>query len=163
MPFVPNMPLVALVVWPVLGIVVLVLIRGVRASCPGLSALPEVVASLLLGGGLANALEAQLFGSVTDFLGIHLSGIYSAGDIAMNIGSSLLPIAVVQVAQAQNRSRRRVLQIGTIFFLAVVLVGVVTQNYALAVLVTLVTAASVAISLGKPAILPGTAPPMTVL
>ena len=81
----------------------------------------------------------------------------------MNIGSSLLPFAVVQVAQAQNRSRLRVLQIGTIFFLAVALVGVVTQNYALAVLVTLVTAASVAISLGKPAILPGTAPPMTVL
>ena len=115
MPFVPNMPSVTLVVWPVLGILVLVVIWGVRASSLGLSALPEVVAGLFLGGGLANALEAQLFGSVIDFLGIHLSGIYSAGDIAMNIGSPLLPFAVVQVAQAQNRSRLRVLQIGTIF------------------------------------------------
>ena len=77
--------------WSIFAIGVVILIRSLRLGTPGLSALPEIVAGLFMGGGLANLLEAQMTGSVTDFLGIHGFGTYSAGDIAWDVGSSLLP------------------------------------------------------------------------
>ena len=110
---------------------------------------------LFIGGALANALEAQTIGSVTDFLGIHRAGTYSAGDIAIDVAFSLIPIAVIQIAQAQHRTFTHVLQAGTVSYVAVVLFAVVaSQDYALAVLVTLVMGLGAAISLTKRMISP---------
>lgn len=143
-------PTLTLALWPVFAIAVVVLIRSYRLGTPGLSPLPELVAGLFIGGGLANAIEAQAFGSVTDFLGIHRSGVYSAGDIAIDVASSLLPLAAIQLAQAQHRTFTNVLQTGAVFYLAVVLFAVaVSDGYALTVLVTLVMAGSAAIWLAK--------------
>ena len=146
LPFLQGQPALQLVLWPVLGalgILLLILINRIRASSPGLSALPEILAGVFLGGALANALEAQVIGSVTDFLGVSGSGTYSAGDIARDIGASLLPIAVIQVGRAQHRTPRSVVLAGMVFYLAVVLVATIEQDYALAVLVTLVMSCSV--------------------
>jgi hypothetical protein len=149
-PFPFLSPTLTLALWPLFAIAVVVLIRSVRLGTPGLSPLPDMVAGLFIGGGLANAIEAQAFGSVTDFLGIHRAGVYSAGDIAMDVASSLLPMAAIQVAQAQHRTFTNVLQTGAVFYAAVVLFAVArSDDYALAVLVTLVMAASAAISLIK--------------
>jgi len=145
-----------------------ILIRNVRIGTPTLSALPEIVAGLFIGGGLANALEAQAIGSVTDFLGNYWFGTYSAGDIAMDVASSLLPIAVIQIAQTQNQTFTHILQAGGVFYAAVVIFAfthilqaggvfyaavvifaVASQDYALAVLATLVIGAGAAISLAK--------------
>jgi hypothetical protein len=112
------------------------------------------VAGVFIGGGLANALEAQATGSVTDFLGIHGFGAYSAGDIAIDIASALLPIAVIQIAQAQHQTFTRVLQAGAVFYVGVVLFAVASQDYALAVLVTLVTGVGAAKSVTKQMISP---------
>lgn len=43
-----------------------------------------------LGGALANATEAALFGSVTDFVGIRAVGLLSVGDICLNAGFLLV-------------------------------------------------------------------------
>jgi hypothetical protein len=142
-------PTLALVLWPIFAIVVVILIRNARIGTAVLSALPEIVAGLFLGGGLANLLEAQVIGSVTDFLGIHGMGAYSAGDIAFDVASSLLPIAVIQIARAHHQSLTQVLQAGAVFYVAVVFFGVATQDYALAILVTLVIGVGAAISLTK--------------
>ena len=112
------------------------------------------MAGLFIGGGLANALEAQATGSVTDFLGIHGFGAYSAGDIAMDLSSSVLPIAVIRIAQAQYQTCVHVVQAGAVFYVAVVLVAVASQDYALAVLVTLVTGVVAATSITKRMISP---------
>ncbi len=137
-------PTLTLVLWLPFAIAIVILIRNVRIGTPTLSALPEIVAGLFIGGGLANALEAQATGSVTDFLGIHGFGAYSAGDIAMDIASSLLPIAVIRIAQAQRQTFAHILQAGAVFYVAVVLFAVASQDYALAVLVTVVTGAGAA-------------------
>jgi lipoprotein signal peptidase len=142
-------PTLTLGLWPIFAIVVVILIRSLRLGTPGLSALPEIVAGLLMGGGLANVLEAQMIGSVTDFLGIHGFGTYSAGDIAWDVGSSLLPIAIIHIAQAQHQTFAHVLQAGGGFYVAVVAFAVVSQDYALAILVTLVSVGGVALSLTK--------------
>jgi hypothetical protein len=144
LPFVT--PTLTLVLWRPLAIAIVIAIRIVRVGTPALSALPEIVAGLFIGGGLANALEAQAIGSVTDFFGIRALGTYSAGDIAMDVASSLLPIAVIQIAQAQHQTFTHVVQAGMVFYVAVLLLAVASQDYVLAVLVTLVTAAGVAIS-----------------
>lgn len=148
-PFSFLSPTLTLVLWPIFAIVVVILIRSLRLGTPGLSALTEIVAGLFVGGGLANALEAQMIGSVTDFLGIHRLGTYSAGDIAMDVGSSLLPIAVIQIAQAQHQTFARVLQAGAGFYVAVVVFAVVSQDYALAILVTLMSGGGVAVLLAN--------------
>jgi peptidoglycan/LPS O-acetylase OafA/YrhL len=148
-PFSFLSPTWTLVLWPIFAIVVVILIRSLRRRTPGLSALPEVVAGLFMGGGLANVLEAQMIGSVTDSFGIHGFGTYSAGDIAMDIGSSLLPTAIIHIAQAQHQTFARVLQAGAGFYVAVVAFAVVSQDYALAILVTLVSGGGVAVSLTK--------------
>jgi hypothetical protein len=119
-------PTLSLVLWLVVAVAVVVLIRRVRIGTP------------FIGGGLANVLEAQAIGSVTDFLGIHRLGTYSAGDIAMDVASSLLPIAVIQIARAQHQTFTHVLQAGAVFYAAVVIFAVASQDYALAFLVTLV-------------------------
>jgi len=86
---------------------------------------------------------------VTDFLGIYRFGTYSAGDIAMDIASSLLPIAVIQIARAQHQTVAHVLQAGAAFYVAVIVFAVASQDYALEVVVTLVTVSGAAISLHK--------------
>jgi lipoprotein signal peptidase len=148
-PFPLLSPTLTLVLWSIFAIVVVILIHSLRLGTPGLSALPEIVAGLCMGGGLANVLEAQMIGSVTDFLGIHGFGTYSAGDIAWDVGSSLLPIAVIHIAQTQKQTLSRVLQAGAGFYGAVVAFAVVSQDYALAILVTLVSGGGVAVSLIK--------------
>jgi hypothetical protein len=142
-------PTLALALWLPFAIAIAILLHNIRIGAKALSALPEIVAGLFIGGGLANALEAQATGSVTDFLGIHGLGAYSEGDIAMDIASSLLPIAVIRIAQAQNQTVARVLQAGALFYVAVVLVAVASQDYGLAVLVTLVVGVGAATSLTK--------------
>jgi len=107
------------------------------------------VAGLFIGGGLGNALQAQVTGSVTDFLGIHGFGTYSPGDIAMDVASSLLPIAVVRIAPAQRQTFAHTWQAGAVFYVGVVPFAVASQDYALAVLVSLVTGVGVATSLIK--------------
>lgn len=136
-----------LVLWLPVAIAIVILIHRVRVVTPALSILPEIVAGLFIGGGLANALEAQLIGSVADFLGIHGFGSYSAGDITTDVASALLPIAVIQIAQAQHQTFAHVLQAGAVFYVAIVFFAVATQDYALAVLVTLVTGIGAATSL----------------
>ncbi len=138
-----------LVLWSIFAIVVVILIHSLRLGTPRLSALPEIVAGLFMGGGLANVLEAQMIGSVTDILGIHGFGTYSAGDIAWDVGSSLLPIAVIHIAQTQKQTFSYVLQAGAGFYVAVVVFAVVSQDYALAILVTLVSGGGVAVSFIK--------------
>lgn len=147
-------PTLTLVLWLPFAIAVVILMHNIRNRTPGLSALPEIVAGLFVGGGLANVLEAQMIGSVTDFLGIHGMGTYSAGDIAFDVASSLLPIAVIQIARAQHQTFTHVLQVGAVFFGAVVLFAVASQDYALAILVTLVIGVGAAISLTKRMISP---------
>jgi hypothetical protein len=140
-------PTLTLVLLQPVAIAIVVLVRSIRLGTPALSVLPEIVAGLFIGGGLANVLEAQILGSVTDFLGFHGFGTYSAGDIAKDVASALLPIAVIQIAQAQHRRFAHVLQAGAVFYVSVVFVAVATQDYALAVLVTLVTGVGAATSL----------------
>ena len=147
-------PTLTLVLWLPFAIAIVILIHNVRIGTPALSALPEIVAGLFVGGGLANVLEAQMIGSVTDFLGIHGMGTYSAGDIAFDVASSLLPIAVIQIARAQHQTFTHVLQVGAVFYGAVVLFAVASQDYALAILVTLVIGVGAAISLTKRMISP---------
>jgi hypothetical protein len=148
-PFPFLSPTLTLGLWPRFAIVVFILIRNVRLGTPGLSPLPEIAAGLFIGGGLANAMEAQMIGSVTDFLGIHGMGIYSAGDIAFDVASSLLPIAVIRIARAQHQTFTHVLQAGAVFYGAVLLFAVASQDYALAILVTLVIGVGAAISITK--------------
>jgi hypothetical protein len=145
-PFPLLSPTLTPVLWSIFAIVVVILIRSLRLGTPELSALPEIVAGLFIGGGLANVLEAQMIGSVTDFLGIHRLGTYSAGDIAMDVGSSLLPIAIIQIAQAQHQTFARVLQAGAGFIVAF---AVVSQDYALAILVTSMSGGGVAVLLAN--------------
>jgi hypothetical protein len=147
-------PALTLVIFLPVAIAIVILTRNVRIGTPTLSALPEIVAGLFIGGGLATALEAQATGSVTDFLGIHGFGAYSAGDIAIDIASSLLPIAVIQIAQAQHQTFAHILQAGAVFDVAVVLFAVASQDYVLAVLVTLVIGVGAATSLTKRMISP---------
>jgi signal peptidase (SPase) II len=142
-------PTLTLVLWLPLAIAIVILVHNVRVGTTGVSALPEIVAGLFIGGGLANVLEAQMIGSVTDFIGIHRMGTYSAGDIAFDVASSLLPIAVIQIARAQHQTFTHVLQAGTAFYVAVVLFAVASQDYALAILATLVMGISAATSLTK--------------
>jgi hypothetical protein len=142
-------PTLTLVLWLVIAIAIVILLHKVRFGTPVQSALPEIVAGLFIGGGLANALEAQVIGSVTDFLGFHGLGTYSAGDIAMDIASSLLPIAVIRIAQVQHQTVVHVLQAGALFYVAVLLFAVASQDYPLAVLVTLVMGAGAATSLTR--------------
>jgi hypothetical protein len=142
-------PTLTLVLWLPFAIAVVILMHNIRIRTPGLSSLPEIVAGLFVGGGLANVLEAQMIGSVTDFLGIHGMGTYSAGDIAFDVASSLLPIAVIQIARAQHQTFTHMLQIGAVFYSAVVLFAVASHDYALAILVTLVIGVGAAISLTK--------------
>lgn len=153
-PFPFLSPTLTLGLWPIFAIVVFILIRNVRLGTPGLSLLPEIVAGLFIGGGLANAMEAQAIGSVTDFLGNYWLGTYSAGDIVMDVAASLLPIAVIQIAQVQHQTFTHVLQAGAVFYAAVVIFAVASQDYALAVLVTLVTGGAAATSLTKRSITP---------
>lgn len=152
MPFLT--PTLTLMLWLPIAIAIVILMHNVRSGTPVLSALPEIVAGLFIGGGLANAVEAQAIGSVTDFLGNYWFGTYSAGDIAMDVASSLLPIAVIQIAQAQHQTYARVLQAGAVFYAAVVIFAVASQDYALAVLVTLVTGGGAAASLPKRTVTP---------
>ena len=133
-------PTLTLALWLPVAIAIVIVVRNVRIGTPALSVLPEIVAGLFIGGGLANALEAQATGSVTDFLGIHGFGTYSAGDIAMDVAWSLLPIAVIRIAQAQHQTLAHVLQAAALFYLGVVIFAVVSQDYALAILATLVIA-----------------------
>lgn len=142
-------PTLTLMLWLPIAIAIVMLIRKVRIGTPALSSLPEIVAGLFIGGGLANALEAQATGSVTDFLGIHGFGAYSAGDIALDVASSLLPIAAIRIAQVQHQTIAHVLQVGAAFYVAVVLFAVASQDYALAILVTLVMGAGAATTLTK--------------
>jgi hypothetical protein len=79
-------PTLTLVLWLPCATAIVILTHKVRVGASALSALPEIVAGLFIGGGLANSLEAQTSGSVTDFLGIHGFGTHSAGDIAMDVG-----------------------------------------------------------------------------
>lgn len=153
-PFPFLTPTLTLVLWPIFAIAIVILIHSIRIGAPRLSALPEIAAGLFIGGGLANVLEAQVIGSVTDFLGIHAFGTYSAGDIAMDVASSLLPIAVIQVAKAQHQTFTHVVQAGAVFYVAVVVLAVASQDYARAVLVTVVIGVGAATSLTKRMISP---------
>jgi uncharacterized membrane protein YqjE len=81
--------------------------------------------------------------------------------IAMDVAASLLPIAVIEIAQVQHQTFTHVLQAGAAFYAAVVIFAVASQDYALAVLVTLVTGGATATSLTKRSITPtlGSSPP----
>lgn len=152
-----------LALWSVFLIGVIVLIRSAHTGTTGLSVLPELVGGLFIGGALANLLEAQTLGSVTDFLEIDTSGIFSAGDIGMEVATSLFPIAAIQVAQARHRTGTQVLRTGLVLYAAVVTLSIlVLHDYAQPVLVTTVTGGYTAIWLMMRVISPrshGTAPP----
>ena len=62
----------------------------------------EVLTGLLLGGGAANAVEALTLGGVTDFIGVRTAGIYSAGDVALDLGVALIPLTVWQAIGAHR-------------------------------------------------------------
>ena len=64
---------------------------------------------------------------------------------------------MIQVARAQHRTPRSVVLAGMVFYLAVVLVAMVDQDYALNVLVTLVISCSVAFWLIRRAVPPSAA------
>lgn len=103
--------------------------------------LPEVMGGLVLGGVLTNVLEVLRMGSVTDFLGIRWLGVFSAGDIAIDAGAALAPIAAAQIVWARNRTSKSALPTGAVFAAAVAIYGAVGgHDYLMTVLVTLAAA-----------------------
>lgn len=62
---------------------------------PSAAATLSVVGGLMVGGTAANHVEAAVLGGVTDFIGIRTVGIYSAGDMAIDVGMALIPVAAV--------------------------------------------------------------------
>jgi len=74
------------------GILVL---RTIQRTARMVSVWPELVLTFAMGGAIANLLEVYSRGSVTDALGVHVAagGVYSAGDVAIGIGVSMLPAA----------------------------------------------------------------------
>ena len=67
----------------------------------------------------------------------------------MDIASSLLPIVVIRIAQAQRQTSAHVLQAGAVFYVAVALIAIASQDYGLAALVTLTIGVSAAIALSS--------------
>jgi hypothetical protein len=128
--------------WLAMCALAVLLIRTIHRDRPGLSILPDVMVGLFVGGSLANVIEVFSMGSVTDFLGIHWLGVFSAGDIAIDAAASLAPIAAAQIVWARNRTSKRALQTGAVFAAAVAIYGAVGgHDYLIVVLVTLVAAA----------------------
>jgi len=82
-----------------LGTVALAILLGgavvaIARAAPERPGLLLAVTGIGVGALLADAAEAVTRGSVTDFLGIRASGVFSAGDIAYLAGGALLPIAM---------------------------------------------------------------------
>ena len=104
-----NMP-AALVLVAVLGsgLPVTVAALAISHAARQSSGLLMAVVGIGVGGGVANAVEAVWRGSVTDFVGIVDSGIFSAGDIAYWAGAVLLPIAMDRAIRARCSSTGRV-------------------------------------------------------
>jgi hypothetical protein len=120
-----------------------VLVLMIRQRSPGASPILEITAALVLGGVLANLVEVGAFGSVTDFLGIRGSGgIYSAGDLAFDLGVALFPITAYKVA-ASISLHRTALVAGAIAFLVVVAIAVANpRSFGVAVLAAVMVAVS---------------------
>jgi hypothetical protein len=90
-----NWPLPLAVIGAVVsGLALSALALAIARAAPGSSGLLLAVLGIGAGGIFANAAEALTIGSVTDFLAIRASGVFSAGDIAYLTGGALLPIAL---------------------------------------------------------------------
>ena len=110
----------------VFTIVLSILIYAVRNSEPRLRITLSVIGGLMVGGSFANHIEAAAVGGVTDFIGIRTVGIYSAGDIGIDVGVALLPIAAVNLAAEYRVSFR--LPLGVVVAVFVMLIALVTAH-----------------------------------
>jgi hypothetical protein len=141
-------PAVALPVGGAAIAIALVLVRGIRRGSPHASLILELTAALMLGGALANAVEVLAVGSVTDFLGIRGSGgIYSASDIAFEVGVALFPLTAFKVAEPVSR-RRTALLAGAFAYLVVIVIAVTNpRSFGVAILATIIAVISSTVAL----------------
>jgi lipoprotein signal peptidase len=103
-----------------------VLVRLLRRLSPRASHILELTAGLVLGGALANDIEIVVVGSVTDFLGIRGSGgIYSAGDLAIDFGLAISPLAAFVIAAPVASGRSAVLAGGGAYL---TVIGIAIMN-----------------------------------
>jgi len=126
----------------------IVFVRIIRIRSPQASPILELTAALVLGGVLANFVEIVTVGSVTDFLGIRGSGgIYSAGDVAFDVGIALVPITAFKVATPLSR-RRTALLAGAFAYLFAILIAVSNpRSFGVAILVTIIVVVSTTVLL----------------
>ena len=104
------------------------------------SMLVIAAAALILGGDGGNLAELVARVAVTDYVGINPIGTFSAGDLAMDIGLSLMPVAVA----AREQDLRARVAVGGGAYLVIALVGLLTEHIFEPALLTVVTGFGVA-------------------
>ena len=129
-----------------LPVLVVALIWTVRRVDRPLRPVPELLTAIALGGVLANVAEVLARASVTDFLGVHgpNGGLYSAGDIAINTGVALIPVAGFALIRPEHGTVTGLLAGGALSAAAILLAVVLPNRLGLAFLVTIVAMAAVA-------------------
>ena len=132
-------------------LIAVIAISIIRNSIPRASPILELTGALILGGALANLVEVATTGSVTDFFGIRGSGgIYSAGDLALDIGVALFPLTVFKLLARISR-RRTAVTAGAAAYLIVVVVGLTdSRSFGVVILTTIVLVVSGAVLLVRP-------------
>jgi signal peptidase (SPase) II len=121
-------PAVSLPVGGAAIVFMVVLVRLIRIRNPSASPILELTAALVLGGAFADAVEVVANGSVTDFLGIRGSGgIYSASDVAFDLGVALFPLTTFKVAEPISR-RRTALIAGAFAYLVVIAIALMNPR-----------------------------------
>jgi hypothetical protein len=104
-----NLPLpFAVLVAGVSAAALAALALAIARAAPESPSILLAVAGIGIGGALANAIEAAANRSVTDFLAIRGSGIFSAGDIAYFVCGALLPVALDRAIRARCSTTVRV-------------------------------------------------------
>ena len=132
-------------------LIAVIAVSIIRNSIPRASPILELTGALILGGALANLVEVATTGSVTDFFGIRGSGgIYSAGDLALDIGVALFPLTVFKLLARISR-RRTAVTAGAAAYLIVVVVGLTdSRSFGVVILTTIVLVVSGAVLLVRP-------------
>jgi lipoprotein signal peptidase len=120
-----------------------VLVRSIQRNSPPASRILELTAALCLGGALANLVEVLATRSVTDFLGIQGSGgIYSAGDVAFDVGVALFPLTAFKVVAPISRRRNALLAVAFAYLVVILIAITNPRTFGVAILATIIVAAS---------------------
>jgi lipoprotein signal peptidase len=136
------LPALVSIAFLALGALMFVVRGFLRPSGSGSSRLLDSVLGLVLGGALANQLEVLIIGSVTDFIGIRTIGVGSAGDLLMDVGLSLGPVAV---ARFEEGISRRAFNCALVYAVVVAIALVGQPRFELVVMATAVTGIGTAI------------------